>query len=210
MIRVRHIGGTIWLALAAGMLLESASVMLAAQQKAKFSRPSPLSSSARPVKPTWHSGPATTPPETEVVHPHRGAPPQANSTVLEAKFDGKKPGVIKSTGSDTATAAAKQGSRRLSASAHKSAPTTIASQEVSSSVTESPSQRAQDDLSRLRNDPAARRAFYDELQHTVEQVRSGQTLEKSQRRVFTLTKPKSRQMGDGNETENGKFSPYNL
>ncbi len=178
MTRVRLINASTWLAFTvAGLYFVGAATMLAAPQKASTARPPTLSRRARSTKPTWHSGPATTPPETEVVLPPREAPPLAKSPVLQAQAEGKKPGVTKpsavpSAGSDFLT-------RRRAADAHEPAPTPNAMQGDGSNAPEPEAQRVRDDLSRLRNDPGARRAFYDELRRTVEQVRSGRRDENS-------------------------------
>jgi hypothetical protein len=41
-----------------------------------------------------------------------------------------------------------------------------------------PEKRTLDELNRLRGNPGARQAFYDDLRHTVEQVRAGENQKK--------------------------------
>src|SRR5208283_5715726 len=96
MTRVRLINASTWLAFAAaGLCLVGAATLLAAPQKGSTARPPTLSRRARSTKPTWHSGPATTPPQTEVVLPPREAPPPAKSPLLGSQVGGKKPTVTK-------------------------------------------------------------------------------------------------------------------
>ncbi len=94
--------------------------------------------------------------------------------------------------------------------AHEPTPTPNAMQRDGSNASEPAAQRVRDDLSRLRNDAGARRAFYDELRRTVEQVRSGRRDENSQNPASTLPKLKSGRMGEDNWSGGSKPSPYNL
>jgi hypothetical protein len=79
-----------------------------------------------------------------------------------------------------------------------------------SNAPELAAQRVRDELSRLRNDAGARRAFYDELRRTVEQVRPGRRDENSQNPASTLPKPKSGRMWKENWSGGSKPPPYNL
>ena len=183
MTRARLINASAYLAFAsAGWCLVGAATPPATRQKPKFERPSTCTRRARWVKPTWHSGPATTPPENEVVLPPRDVPPTARLQLLGAHAEGKKPDVTKPPVAPV----------------------------VGSNATESSGQRVQDELSRLRSDAGARRAFYDELRRTVEQVRSVRQEEKIQNPAFALPTPKPGWVGRGNRPGGVKPPPYNL
>ena len=172
MTRVRLIDASTRLAFAAaGLYLLGIATPLGAPQEGSNLRPLSLSRRADSTKPTWDSGPASTPPQTEVVLPPSEAPPPAESPLLGSQVEGKKPAVTKpwavtSAGSGFAT-------RRTPAAAHELTPAPNANPYNDSNPPDPEAQRIRDELSRLRDDVGARRAFYDELRRTVEQVRAG-------------------------------------
>ena len=171
MTRARHIDASTCLAFAvAGLYLLGIAAPLGAPQEGSNVRPPLLSRRADSMKPTWPSGPASTPPQTEVVLPPSQAPPPAKSPLLGAQAEGRKPTVTKPwvrtpAGSGFATS-------RTPAAAHELTPTQNANS-YDSNPSDPEAQRIQDELSRLRDDAGARHAFYDELRRTVEQVRAG-------------------------------------
>jgi len=155
----------------AGLYLLGAATPLGAPQEASNPQPPSLSRRADSSKPTWHSGPASTPPQTEVVLPPPANPPPAKSTLLGSQAERKKPtvakpGAVTPAGSGSLT-------RRPSAAAHEPAPTPNAILHGDSNGADPEGQRIQVELNHLRDDTGARRAFYDELRRTVEQVRVG-------------------------------------
>ena len=159
-----------WLAFAAaGLYLPGAATPLAAPQ---WPQAPPPKLSRRPgaIKPTWHSGPATTPPQTEVVLPPRDVPPPAKSQILGGQAEGKKAATEKPAGATSAD----PGWRRFSPSDRvpASAPNAVLRDDSDAAIPET--QRIRVELERLRDDAGARRAFYDELRLTLEQVRTGQ------------------------------------
>jgi hypothetical protein len=172
MTRVRRIDASTCLAFAvAGLYLLVISTPLGAPQEGSNLPPPALSRRADSTKPTWPSGPASTPPQTEVVRPPSQAPPPAKSPLLGAQVDGKNPAVTKPravtpAGSGFAT-------RRTPAAAHELTPTPNANPYNDANPPDPEAQRIRDELSRLRDDAGARGAFYDELRRTVEQVRAG-------------------------------------
>src|SRR5208337_2887308 len=178
MTRVRHIDASTYLAFAAaGLYLLGVATPLGAPQEGSSVPPPSLSRRADSTKPTWHSGPASTPPQTELVLPPSKAPPPAKSPLLGAQVEGKKPTVTKPravtpAGSGFAT-------RRTPAAAHALTSVPNANPYDDSNPADPEAQRIQDELSRLRDDAGARSAFYDELRRTVEQVRAGQRDEDS-------------------------------
>jgi len=172
MTRVRHIDASTCLAFAAaGLYLLGIATPLGAPQEGSNVRAPSLSRRADSTKPTWHSGPASTPPQTEVVLPPSEAPPAPKSPLLGSQVEGKKPAVTKPWA--VTPAGAGFATRRTPASAHELTPTPNANPYDDSNPPDPEAQRIQDDLSRLRDDAGARRAFYDELRRTVEQVRTG-------------------------------------
>ncbi len=172
MTRVRRIDASTCLAFAvAGLYLLGIATPLGAPQAGSNLPPPALSRRADSTKPTWPSGPASTPPQTEVVRPPVEAPPPAKSPLLGAQVEGKKPAVTKPravtpAGSGFAT-------RRTPAAAHEFTPAANANLYDDSNPPDPEAQRIRDELSRLRDDASARSAFYNELRRTVEQVRAG-------------------------------------
>ena len=176
---MRLIETSTWLAFAgAGLYLLGPAALLAAPQERSDARPPTLSRRVHSTKPTWHSGPASTPPQTELVLPPREAPPPAKSALLTGQAEAKTPAVME----PSAVTHAGSGflTRHPSAAAHEPASTADIIRHNDSNVSDPEAQRIRDELNRLRNDAGARRAFYDELRRTVERVRAGLPDEDSQ------------------------------
>lgn len=125
----------------------------------------------RAAKPTWHSGPAASPLKTEIV-PSRlpAAPPRVSTSpgsyAKRKESAAVSPHVTPATRSVHATtgpppAAVEQASKAK------------ADQPETSNSPDPEAERIQDEFTRLRQDAAARRAFYDDLLGTVERVRAG-------------------------------------
>src|SRR5271157_3394647 len=90
MTRVRRIDASTCLAFAvAGLYLVGIAMPLGAPQEGSNLPPPTLSRRADSTKPAWPSGPASTPPQTEVVRPPSEAPPPAKSPLLGAQEKGK-------------------------------------------------------------------------------------------------------------------------
>ena len=178
MTRARHIDASTYLALTgAGLYLLGIATPLGAPQEGSNLPPPSLSRRTDSTKPTWHSGPASTLPQTEVLLPPSQTPPPAKSPLLGSQVEGKKrtvtePWAVTPAGSGFAAG-------RTPAAAHALAPAANANPHDNSNPPDPEAQRIQDELSRLRDDAGARQAFYDELRRTVEQVRTGQRDEDS-------------------------------
>jgi hypothetical protein len=121
---------------------------------------------ARPLKRTWTSGPATLPPETEMV-PSRppASPPRAVATLgpstQKTNLAARKSQLATSQLVKSVPAPAEgQGSKSTS------------DQPEAARSAGSEAGRVQAEFTRLRDDAAARRAFYDDLLGTVERERS--------------------------------------
>ena len=132
-----------------------------------------LSRRPGPIKRTWHSGPATTPPQTEAVLPPRDVPPPAKSQILGGQAEEKKAASEKLVGATSADSGLRPSSP--SARVPAIAPNAVLRDDSDAAIPET--QRIRVELERLRNDAGARRAFYDELRRAVEQVRAGRRYE---------------------------------
>ena len=170
MIRTKRI--VVWLAFAGtGLYLLGAATPLAAPQGPKAPPPK-LSRRPGPIKPTWHSGPATTPPQTEVVLAPRDVPPPAKSQILGGKAEEKKSAGENPAGATSADSGSLTRPSSPSARVPASAPKGVLRDDPNAPIAET--QHIRVELGRLRDDAGARRAFYDELRRTVEKVRAGQ------------------------------------
>jgi len=123
------------------------------------------------MKRTWRTGPASMPLETEVVPPRPSpVPPAVRAQTLSVQGEqkakmGEEPARRPSTGSTLAA-------MRTTAVPSKPVVTTNNESRHDSGYV-SPERRALDELNHLRANPGARQAFYDDLRHTVEQIRAG-------------------------------------
>jgi hypothetical protein len=123
------------------------------------------------MKRTWRTGPASMPLETEVVPPHPSpVPPAVRAQTLSVQGEqkaktGEEPARRPSAGSTLAA-------MRTTAAPLKSVVTTNNESRHDSGYVD-PEKRALDELTHLRANPGSRQAFYDDLRHTVEQIRAG-------------------------------------
>ena len=112
----------------------------------------------RTKKPTWHNGPATIVPETEVVPPHGSSmPPPVRDVTLSTQGErrtGGKPG-SSSTGGTLAK------------------PPVAGTEPAANLDNIDPQKRALGELNCLRTNADARQSFYAELRRTVQRVRAG-------------------------------------
>lgn len=129
-----------------GLVLLGFATQPRTQQQKLINRHYVPSRSSKAAKPTWHSGPASTPPETEIIARFPSAVPPARSIRATAGI---------------AVATVKQ------------APKTNTGQPVHLLTANPEAQHIQDEFARLRQEEAARRAFYNELLSTVDRVRAG-------------------------------------
>jgi hypothetical protein len=169
MFRATIITMSIWLiSLCAGSItLESATPLGAAQSKpgARSSTPSPRQ---KATKHTWHTGPASSPLETEVVpSPPPPAPP------LTLTSDDGYANAEKSTRVNRPVAELHRSGQvaPVTSVSLKQAPTAKTDQPANSRDPET--QRIADDFDRLRQDSGARTVFYNDLLDMVERVRAG-------------------------------------
>lgn len=129
--------------------------------------PSSPPAHARILKRTWQTGPASTPPETEVVPSRRSPfPPALRGVTLNAEGEKKSAAAPRVTPTPTATLTAKS----RSGAAIK--PAAVATPKL---VYVDPDKRARNEMNCLSTNAQAREAFYGELRRTVDQVRAGRT-----------------------------------
>lgn len=137
------------------------------QQAPSHSHPSSPSTHARTLKRTWRTGPATTPPDTEVVPPHPSSvPPAIRGLTFRVAGEKKSGGTPEGKPPADSTLTAK----RTSAPPAKPVATTSVKSDLDYV---GPEKRARDEMNCLSTNPKARQAFYDDLRRTVEQVRAG-------------------------------------
>jgi len=169
----------VWMAfVGAGLCLVSAATPLAELREGSQVPPPKLTRRSGSTKHAWHSGPPTTPPQTEFVAPPPEAPPPAKSLLLRGQAEPEKPVGTKPL--DVTPAASGLHPRRSSASANEPACASNAVLRDDPNAPDPEARRIRVELNRLRDDAGARRSFYDELRRTVEQVRAGQLHEGSQ------------------------------
>jgi hypothetical protein len=188
MTRVGQIPSFICLVAAgAGSLLPGLATLRAAPQQGSNELHPLRVGLAEPTKPTWHGGPASTPPQPEAVPPPPAVRPPAKSLIL-----GPQKGRIKLASaavgsppagslSKTSTPRATDGlARALNTKPHDSTDSPAQSQPRTQIDPEA--LRIHDELQHLRDDSEARRNFYDDLRRTVERVRAGMSDEDSHER----------------------------
>ena len=141
------------------------------------------------VKPTWHSGPATSPLETEVVPSRPLAVPPRASTTFDPDAKQKKSAAMNPK--TVAAVGSLRVAKVLPASALAPA-STSANQPHSSNSADPEAQRVQDEFARLRQDAGARRAFYDDLLGTAERVRASVRNEDSPEEKWAPFQPAER------------------
>ena len=115
----------------------------------------------KPKRARWHNGPASMPPDTEVVPPHGSSSPPPVRAVTQSVQD-ERLGVGKASGPSFA---GKGTSAAL--------PKTPATGSDLSTHSFDPETRVQNELNCLRADSDAREAYYEDLRRTVEEVRTG-------------------------------------
>ena len=128
--------------------------------------PSPGRTSAslkntKPKRARWHNGPASMPPDTEVVPPHGSSSPPPVRAVTQSVQD-ERLGTGKASGPSLA-------GRGTAAALPKPIPT----RSEPSDHSFDPATRAQNELNCLRTNSDAREAYYEDLRRTVEEVRTG-------------------------------------
>ena len=171
MARGKVINASNWLTLAgASLYLLTVAMPVGAPQEALNAQSPLLSKRANSTKPTWHTGPASTPPETEVVPPPRPTPPPAKSLHAQSNTEAEEK---VGTKNEAITSAGSPAGPRLGSAWPGQAPSLQKTAGSDLGSLDPEAQRIQDELYRLRNDAGARRAFYDELRRTVDQVRTG-------------------------------------
>jgi hypothetical protein len=141
----------------------------AIQPVSAVSHHSPASHSRTTLKRTWHSGPASTPPETEIIPSPPPLPSPAESPDLGSEEEHNVP-------------AAADPQRGTPAASGLEAPSATVPNQPDDTPAAVPERvRVRDELKRLRTDADARRAFYDDLRGTVERVRTGGSSKESDR-----------------------------
>ena len=145
------------------------------------------------TKPTWHSGPAASPLETEIVPSRPPAAPPRLSTTLNSSAEQKKSAAVSPHAAPLARSV--RASTGTPAAAVEQAPTADAHQPEYSNSPDPEAQRIQNEFARLRRDAAARRAFYDDLLGTVERVRAGMRDENSAEEKPVSFQPAARPSG---------------
>ena len=119
----------------------------------------------RPLKRTWTTGPATMPPDTEVLPPRPSAAPPALRAV-SLSVQGERSAARPAEGTHAANS--RLAGKSSSPLAPAAAPPTRTNSGESDRVT-----RVKNQLNCLRDNLDARQAYYNELLRTVEQIRAG-------------------------------------
>lgn len=164
--------------LGSGLCLPARGADSSTSQTRVTLHPSPPSTHLKTRKPTWHNGPASMPPDTEVLGPHPpSAPPSVRAQILNEQRvrEGGKEGKIPAGPALAAT--------RTPAATPK--PKVTANNEQNGDAAcGSPDKTAFTEMNCLRTHPDARQAFYDELRRTVEEVRAGEKDQGKKEPVF--------------------------
>jgi len=150
-------------------LLGSTAVQGVAR-KPTVARPVLPPAHGKAIKRTWRNGPATMPPEVEVLPPHSLFPPSVRSRAINSDAGQKAAAGLKAGvpvgASNPRLAVNPSPAVRAGIAAASAARTGM-------SLTY-PEARARDELGCLRSDTTSRRAFYDDLRRSVERVRMGE------------------------------------
>ena len=171
MTRVKIITTSIGLiASCAGLVFLGSATLRGAPQAGVRARPSPPSQRLKAMKYTWHSGPASSPLETELVPPSPSAVPPVASPILKAYTGRKMP--TTSNSQEARPAGSVRATNGIPAPALAQAPTANADQPDHPDSPAPEAQRVQDELKHLHDDRQAREAFYDDLRRTVQEVRT--------------------------------------
>jgi hypothetical protein len=140
----------------------------ASAQTTSQHNPSASVSHTRAIKRTWQTGPASMPLQTEVVPPHPASIPPIIRGQAPATPEGKRAAGLAGNLSGSALAATRTPAGR------RYNEVTQGKQARPSAPYVDPDKKALEDLRQLREDTDARRAFYENLRRTVQQVRSGE------------------------------------
>ena len=171
MTRVKIITKSIGLiASCAGLVFLGSATLRGAPQAGVRARPSPPSQRLKAMKYTWHSGPASSPLETEFVPPSPSSAPPVTSPILKSYTERKMPMATNSEAE--LPAGSVRATNDIPAVAHAQASAANADQPDTPDSPATEAQRVQDELKRLRDDSKARQAFYDDLRRTVQEVRA--------------------------------------
>ncbi len=130
-------------------------------------------------KHTWHNGPASMPPETEILGPHPpSVPPRVRDLPLSSQGEPKGGAEPQGKPSTASTLAA----TRTSGAPLKQeiTPNNKPHRDVGCA---DPQKSALSEMDCLRTHPASRQAFYDDLRRTMQQVRAGETDENAKKPV---------------------------
>ena len=180
MARLTRVGILAALILAAVEIALLGPVAFAQSRNVVVGRPAPPPKSAKTVKRTWQSGPATTPPEIEIVPRRAAFPRPVNSgSGPEGRSKVQPPAASVGPAEASRQSVVRNPSSQIGLvtrygrtnSKHRAIAT------VEDSLTKptrpDPVASARSDLTGLRDDPKARQAFYDELRRTADRVRAG-------------------------------------
>ena len=154
----------------AGLVFLGSATLRGAPQQGPRARPSAHSRRPKATKPTWHSGPASSPLETEFVPPAPPPAPPVTSPILDSYAERKESAAANPQAAPPARSV--RATKGTPAAAVEQASTANADQPDYSNSPDPEAQRIQDELQRLHNDSEARQAFYDDLRRTVQQVRA--------------------------------------
>ncbi len=145
----------------AGFCLLATLALSGMPQTSSPVHPSSPSHHPRTRKPTWHNGPASIIPETEVVPPRGSSvPPPVRAVALGAQGEGN---------------GALEGKSLPAGAANLNPGSTPRDERSSHSAYVDPEERTRGELNCLRAHTDARQAFYADLSRTVDRVRAGQT-----------------------------------
>jgi hypothetical protein len=171
MTRVKIITTSIGLiASCAGLVFLGSATLRGAPQAGVRARPSPPSQRLKAMKYTWHSGPASSPLETELVPPSPPAAPPVTSLVLKSHAERKMSATASPAGALPAVPV--RATKGIPAAALAQASPTSADQHGAPDSPAPEAQRVQDELKHLHYNSKAREAFYDDLRRTVQEVRA--------------------------------------
>ena len=181
MVRLTRAGTFAALILAAVAAALLGSMAFAQSRNVVVGRPVPPSKSGKTLQRTWQNGPATTPPEVEMVPRRAAFPPVVHSSITGSVEQGRAlPPARSAEAAEPGRQYAARGTpspiRSVTPYGRASAKRVVAT--VGDSRTKptppDPVARARADLTCLRDDPKARQAFYDELRRTAERVHAGE------------------------------------
>ena len=168
---VKLIAASMLITACAGMAFSATTTPPPPSRRVHHTHRAVVSKDTRPIKRTWQTGPATMPPETVVIPPR---PPSAPPRVAASRdlHVVAHPSVPPSLRPPQLARAVHLQARFVPVAAVQTAQMKTAQPEPATTA-DPEAQRVQDEFARLRNDAAARRAFYDDLLGTVERVRAG-------------------------------------